>query len=311
MDDPPAPTSRRSRRDVLQAGARAAAAAGLGLLAARCGRPEPSPDPRPHAPAPPPAPSRAPVVYVGHGSPMSALDAASGGAWQRWGARWPRLRGVLAVSAHWENFPTTIGATSEVPLVYDMYGFPDALYEVKYPAPGAPDLAKRVRALLAPLGEVAEEPDRGLDHGVWVPLKWLLPAADVPVLEISMVTEDAAPLFALGRALAPLRDEGVAILCSGNLVHHLGARPEQPGKIPAWATDHDAWWADVLARRDVDAIVDLRRKAPALREAHPTREHLVPILVAAGAASPAWRATTFPVTGFEGAGISRRCVEFS
>jgi 4,5-DOPA dioxygenase extradiol len=251
------------------------------------------------------------VVFVGHGSPMTALDAEKGGEWQRWAARWPKITGVLAVSAHWEMFPTTIGATTRTPLVYDMYGFPDALYEVTYPAPGAPALAERVRRLLAPLGEVVDEPDRGLDHGVWVPLKWLLPAADVPVLEISMVTEDAAPLFDLGKALAPLRDEGVAILCSGNLVHHLGARPEPSGRLPSWAADHDAWWADVLTRRDVDAVVDLARKAPALKEAHPTLEHLVPLVVAVGAALPAWRSTSFPVTGFEAPGISRRCVEFA
>ena len=287
---------------MLQAGV--AAALGLGLVGAGCGE---QPDPV----VPPTSCPRAPVVYVGHGSPMSVLDPVRGGAWQTWGASWPRLRGVLAVSAHWEEFPTTIGATTPVPLVYDAYGFPDALYEVTYPAPGAPDLARRVRELLTPLGEVREDPERGLDHGVWVPLKWLLPKADVPVLEISMVTEDAAPLFELGRALAPLRDEGIAIVCSGNLVHHLGARPEPTGKMPSWATDHDAWWADVLARREVDAIVDLRKKAPALREAHPTLEHLVPIVVAVGAASPGWNATRFPITGFEGAGISRRCVELS
>jgi 4,5-DOPA dioxygenase extradiol len=244
---------------------------------------------------------------------MTALDPAKGGEWQRWGQGWGAPKAILVVSAHWEAAPITVGAVRPVPLIYDFSGFPRALYAVQYAAPGAPALAERVKGLLQPVaGNVRHALARGLDHGAWVPLVWLAREAKTPVLQVSLPTQSGPELVKLGRALAPLRDEGVVILASGNLTHNLrriDGRPNAP--VPGWAQEHDAWLAETLAKRDVDALADFRRRAPALEMNHPTFEHLTPLFVAVGAASTSWSATRFPLTGFEGGSLSRRCVELA
>src|SRR5262245_1663224 len=166
----------------------------------------------PTAVTPPPAADKMPVIFLAHGSPLLLDDAGWVAELGRWAAAMPRPRAVLMLSAHWEQKPVTLGATRTVPLVYDFYGFPDSYYRVTYPAPGAPELASRVRALLGPTQPVADDPGRGLDHGAYVPLVAMYPRADVPVLQVSLPTMDPATLFALGRALAPLRREGVLIV---------------------------------------------------------------------------------------------------
>ncbi|HEX7599461.1 MAG TPA: class III extradiol ring-cleavage dioxygenase [Polyangia bacterium] len=227
-----------------------------------------------------------------------------------WAKAMPKPNAILMISAHWEQRPTTLGATQTLPLVYDFYGFPERYYQTKYAAPGAPDLAARVRELL---GEkriaCADDPARGLDHGAYVPLVAMYPEADVPVLQISMPALDPAMLFALGQALAPLRAEGVLVFGSGFLTHNMRFA-FRPG-IPAWAHEFDDWVADALARFDVDALVDFRARAPAASLALPTWEHYAPLLVAAGAVGGGSPKTTFPITGFwmEGA-FTRRSVEF-
>jgi len=292
----PAPLSRRTLLGV------AAAAAALSRVA------EAAPAPVPVLPA-----RRMPVAFVGHGSPMTALDPAKGGEWQRWAAGWGTPAAILVVSAHWEAAPATLGAVRTVPLIYDFSGFPRPLYAVTYAAPGAPALAERVKGLLQPaVGQVRHALARGLDHGAWVPLVWMSREAKVPVLQLSLPSQDGPALVRLGQALAPLRDENVLILASGNLTHNLGRVDGRRGAgTPAWASDHDAWLADVLQRRDLDALSDFRRRAPALEMNHPTLEHLTPLFVAAGAASKAWSASSFPLTGFEGGSLSRRCVELA
>ncbi len=265
------------------------------------------------APEPAPASRRMPVAFVGHGSPMTALDSVKGGEWQRWASAWGTPKAILVVSAHWEAAPGTLGAVRTLPLIYDFSGFPRPLYAVTYAAPGAPALAERVKGLLQPVvGNVRHALARGLDHGAWVPLVWMARDAAVPVLQLSLPSQDGPALVKLGQALAPLRDEGVVILASGNLTHNLGRVDGRANAVtPAWARDHDAWLADVLQRRDLDALADFRRRAPALEMNHPTLEHLTPLFVAAGAASKAWSATSFPLTGFEGGSLSRRCVELT
>jgi 4,5-DOPA dioxygenase extradiol len=286
---PPLP----SRRDVL------AAAGALGALAAT-GRTATSDEARI---------SRAPAAFVGHGSPLATLDAGKGGEWTRWASSFPKPRAILVVSAHFERAPVTIGATTTVPLVYDFGGFPRAMYDLRYPAPSAPALADRVERLLSPAFPVRRDPRRGLDHGAWCPLRWLAPKADVPVLSVSLPTQDGASLVRMGRALAPLRDEGVLVLGSGNLVHNLRMLGRDGSTVPAWASEFDSWCEAVLARRDVDALVDWRRKAPAAATAHPTAEHLVPLMVVLGAGLEPRDAVRFPITGFEAGSISRRCVQ--
>jgi 4,5-DOPA dioxygenase extradiol len=214
------------------------------------------------------------------------------------------------VSAHWELRPTTFGATQPVPLVYDFYGFPEKYYRTTYPCPGAPGLAARVRELLAGRRiACADDEQRGLDHGAYVPLVAMYPEADVPVLQISMPALDPEELFNLGRALAPLREEGVLVFGSGFITHNM-RYAFRPG-IPEWARRFDEWVADALRRFDVSALKDFQRRAPDAAVALPTWEHYAPLLVSAGAVGDAVPAVTFAITGFwmDGA-FTRRSVQF-
>jgi len=248
-----------------------------------------------------------PAIFVPHGAPFLAVDPVLGAPLAAWGGALPRPIAILAISAHWEDAPLTLGATTVRDLVYDFWGFPEELYRVRYPAPAAPALADRVEALLA--GREVVRSGRGLDHGVWTPLVHLFPAADVPVLQLSMPrSAAAAELFAIGQALTPLRDEGVLILGSGNLVHNLRRVVwEGEAEPEPWAKAFDDWIGDVLARSDWGALVDYANRAPELRVAHPSDEHLRPILVAAGAGAAS--AVSFPFTGWEMGNISRRAVQ--
>ena len=223
----------------------------------------------------------------------------------------PRPKSVLMLSAHWEQRPVTLGATRTVHLVYDFYGFPEEYYRVTYPAPGAPALAARVRELLGTTQPAADAPERGLDHGAYVPLVAMYPGADVPVLQVSLPTLDPAALLATGRALAPLRREGVLIVGSGFLTHNLRALDPRPDAgTPSWAAEFDAWAAGVLARKDVDALLDYRSRAPGVRQALPTQEHFVPVIVATGAAVDEKSDVKFPITGFDSGSLTRRSVQF-
>jgi 4,5-DOPA dioxygenase extradiol len=252
--------------------------------------------------------ARLPVIFLAHGYPPLLDDAAWVAELAAWARALPRPTSVLMVSAHWEARPTTLGATRTAPLVYDFYGFPDKYYRQKYPAPGAPELARRVRELV---GTVADDPERGLDHGAYVPLVAMYPGADIPVLQVSLPSMDPRELHALGQALAPLRDEGVLIVGSGFLTHNLRRMALGGGvPTPSWAAELDAWAADVLARRDVDALLDYRRRAPGVDIALPTHEHFVPVIVAMGAAGGAPNEVTFPITGFFAASLTRRSVQF-
>jgi 4,5-DOPA dioxygenase extradiol len=249
-----------------------------------------------------------PTGFVAHGAPLLALDGDKGAPLRAWGAAMPRPRSILVLSAHWEERPPTLGATSTVPLVYDFYGFPEEMYALTYAAPGAPELAKRVEELLP---KTQRNPTRGLDHGAWVPLLHMFPRADVPVLQLSLPgSDDPKELFALGRALAPLRDEGVFILGSGNITHNLRRVDWHGNRTPAWAADFDAWTDETLTKWNVDALLDYQARAPGFRESLPTQEHFVPLIVAAGAAGEAPR-IGYPVSGFEYGSLSRRSVELA
>ena len=253
---------------------------------------------------------RMPVVFAAHGAPVLLDDEVWMAELAAWGKALPRPKAILMVSAHWEERPAALGATRTVPLVYDFYGFPEKYYRTRYPAPGAPGLASRVRELLA-AGKIAstDEPERGLDHGAYVPLVAMFPGADVPVLQLSLPGLVPGELFAMGRALAPLRDEGVLVFGSGFLTHNM-RYAFRPG-IPPWAREFDAWAADALSRFDVDSLMNFQKRAPSAREALPTWEHYAPVLVAAGAASVAPSPATFPISGFwmEGA-FTKRSVQF-
>ena len=254
---------------------------------------------------------RMPVIFVAHGSPFLLDDAGWVTELRQWARSMPPPKSVLMLSAHWEQRPVTLGATRTVPLVHDFYGFPPTYYEVTYPAPGAHGLAARLRELLGRTQPILEDPERGLDHGAYVPLVAMYTQADVPVLQASLPTMDPSALAAFGRALAPLRREGVLIVGSGFLTHNLRAMDPRPNPpTPSWAADFDAWAADVLARRDLNALLDYRSRAPGVRQALPTHEHFVPVIAAAGAALEEPGEVTFPIVGFDAGSLTRRSVQF-
>jgi 4,5-DOPA dioxygenase extradiol len=251
---------------------------------------------------------RMPAIYLSHGAPPLADDAL----WTRqladWSTALPRPASVLMVSAHWESAPLAIGATTTVPLVYDFWGFEDRYYQVTYPAPGAPGLAADVRKLLGAAGmPVQDIPERGLDHGAYVPLVEMYPNADVPVLQVSMPTLDPQRLFAVGRKLAPLRDAGVLIVGSGFFTHNLRAM-SMDGSVSTVMSEFDHWGADALAHGDIDALLDFQHKAPAARQAHPRTEHFAPLFVTLGAASGDLTGAQTVIDGFW-FGLAKRSIQ--
>ncbi len=256
--------------------------------------------------------TKMPTLFIGHGAPTLALDEKKGAEFRAWGQSLGEPRSILVVSAHWTPSVLALGAVEPRELIYDFSGFPKPLYEIQYPSPGAPELATRVEALLGSEFLVARQPSRGLDHGVWVPLLHLFPRANVPVLQLSLpLGLGEKRLLDVGRRLAPLRDEGVLIIGSGNVTHNLrrvsfGAEEAPP--LPE-ASEFDLWLTDALDRWDIDAVLDAVRGAPAFRLNHPTVEHWVPIYIAVGAAMESRPKVSYPITGFEFASISRRSVQ--
>ncbi|MFB9519997.1 class III extradiol ring-cleavage dioxygenase [Streptomyces cremeus] len=253
---------------------------------------------------------RMPALYLSHGAPPLADDPVWPGELAAWSAGLPRPTAILVVSAHWEEAPLALGSTGTVPLVYDFWGFPEHYYAVRYPAPGAPALARAVRGLLGGPGTpVQDVPDRGLDHGAYVPLVEMFPGADVPVLQVSMPTLDPQRLMDLGRRLAPLRDEGVLIVGSGFFTHNLAAlRHTGPG-VPGWSAEFDDWGQRALAAGDVDALLDFEHKAPAGRLAHPRTEHFAPLFVTLGAAEGELGSGRSVIDGFW-MGLAKRSLQF-
>ncbi len=257
-----------------------------------------------------------PVGFVGHGAPTLGLDKKGPAieAWKAWGRSIPQPKAILMVSAHWLERPVHIGPTGEAGLIYDFYGFPDELYQVKYPAPPAPELGEKVFSLLSQAGlKPIESPTRGLDHGAWVPLIHMFPDAAIPVLQVSIGTRvPMAEHIELGKALAPLRSEGVFILGSGNLTHNLRIVnfADRYGEPENWAVEFDDWVAEKLENLDLNALARYKDDAPSARTAHPTDDHYTPLLVAAAAGENPNPKVAFPHKGFEYGTLSMRCVEF-
>lgn len=233
--------------------------------------------------------STAPVLFVSHGAPTLALEPGGAGAMLRrlGGAALGNAQALLVVSAHWEAMAAT-ASLAEVPAtIHDYGGFPDALRRLHYPAPGAPATARAARALLAAAGiDAATDPDRGLDHGAWVPLRYLAPEARVPVAQLSLVRGGSPELhYRIGLALRPLLAEGVALIGSGSLTHNLYEIrwDAGEGEAAAWVREFADWFAERSEAGDVAALLDYRRRAPHAPRNHPTEEHLLPYFVALGA----------------------------
>lgn len=256
---------------------------------------------------------RVPAVFLSHGAPPLADDETWTTELAAWSGDLPRPTSILVVSAHWEEDPLTIGATTTVPLYYDFWGFPRRYYEVTYPAPGAPALAAEVRRLLADAGYRAQDdPERGLDHGAYVPLKEMFPNADVPVLQISMPTLDPQALYRIGQRLAPLRDQGVLIVGSGFSTHNLREmRMDRPADAPppSWSREFDDWLARQVESNEIDTLLDFMHKAPAAGIAHPRTEHFAPLFVTLGASADQGDRGRTTVDGFW-YGLSKRSLQF-
>jgi 4,5-DOPA dioxygenase extradiol len=257
--------------------------------------------------------SRMPVLFIGHGSPMNAIsDNAWSRGFQDLARTLPTPAAILSVSAHWYVGGTLLTANDAPPTIHDFGGFPRALYEIEYPARGSADLARRVADLLADR-RAGLSSDWGLDHGTWTVLKYLRPDADVPVVQLS-IDHRLAPSehLAIGRALAPLRDQGVLILGSGNVTHNLrhAMRAMHGGDTatPAWAASFDRTIEQAIVDRDGDALARAIESDDG-RASHPSIDHYLPLLYAAGAADRD-DAIAFPVTGWDLGSLSMRSVRF-
>lgn len=255
-----------------------------------------------------------PVVFAGHGSPMNAIDD---NRWSRGFAtlaeQVPRPRAILAISAHWYVDGTYVLANARPRTIHDFGGFPRPLFEIQYPASGHADLARQVRNILGD-ERAALSTDWGLDHGTWSVLRWMYPAADIPVIQLSIDRRQSPQThYAIGRALAPLRDEGILILASGNAVHNLrdaaGRMRSGTSQTPDWARRFDDVVGQSLVQHDAAALLSLWPDSADGRLAHPIPDHWFPLLYAAGASSDR-DAVNFPTEGFDWGSISMRNVVF-
>ena len=273
--------------------------------------PNPSPEPSPKV-----APARMPALFVGHGSPMNAIED---NVWSRGfralGAELPRPRVVVSISAHWFVGATMVTGNPRPETIHDFDGFPPALYEMRYPAPGDAELAERLVKLLGKLpggGEARLSQDWGLDHGTWSVLHYLLPKADVPVIQLSLDAHLApAGHLEIGKHLASLRDDGVLVMGSGNITHNLRyamtASYRGDTSLPAWANSFDADVTTALGQHDLDFLARAV-SSDAGRMSHPTLDHYLPLLYAAAAGGQ--DAVSFPISGFDLGSLSMRSVLF-
>ncbi len=232
-----------------------------------------------------------PVLFVGHGSPMNAIeDNEFSRAWRALGEGMPKPRAILAVSAHWYVPGTRVNDAEQTRQIYDMYGFPRALYRLKYEAPGAPELAAEARALLP----AAIDNRWGIDHGTWSVLCHMFPEADIPVTQLSVdLSAPAQAHYKMGQALRPLREKDVLILASGNVVHDLRRVAwEMEGGFP-WADEFDEYIRRAIVEDRPEDVVRYERAGACAREAFPTPDHFDPLLYALGAREPGEPAEVF------------------
>src|SRR4051812_25938871 len=255
-------------------------------------------------------PAQMPAIFFGHGNPMNALlDNSYTQGWQRIGQQATKPKAILSISAHWFVPETGVTVSTAPRTIHDFGGFPSELYRVQYPAPGDPDLARRVQEMLQPVA-VALDDSWGLDHGTWSVLRHAYPAADIPVVQLSIdETRPAAFHFEIGRRLAPLRDEGVLILGSGNLVHNLHAYAwgrHAPDPYD-WALRFEAEAKAMMVAADYRPLLEYEKLGPDALLSIPTPEHYLPLLYVLGTRQEG-ESTTFPIEGVDGGSISMLAV---
>jgi 4,5-DOPA dioxygenase extradiol len=240
--------------------------------------------------------SRLPTLFISHGSPMHAIEPGeAAGAWKALATSIQRPRALLVASAHWETSLPMLTGRDRLETIHDFSGFPEELYRIRYDAPGAPAVASRAQALLRDAGYTGTiDGCRGIDHGAWVPLRYMYPERDVPVAQVSVQPAlGTEHHLRLGEALAPLADDGVLVIGSGHVTHNLRdwmmsrREPSALDYVPRFAQ----WLYERITADDRDAVLDYRERAPSGARAHPTEEHFLPLFVAWGAAGPGARAT--------------------
>ncbi len=231
-----------------------------------------------------------PVLFVSHGSPLFAVQSGEAGpALHRWAqthAPAGQIRGIVLMSPHWMGPGIAVMTAPQPATWHDFGGFPPDLYALQYPAPGSPGLAAQVLDLLRGAGcSAAADPERPFDHGCWVPLMHLYPEADVPVVQVSLPAQAGpAELYAMGQALAPLREQGILLVASCSMTHNLYEMRREDGPTEAYVTAFCGWVQETLMRGDLDTMLDYRAQAPQAVRAHPTDEHFLTIYFALGAA---------------------------
>ncbi|KAL8170799.1 hypothetical protein V2J09_022603 [Rumex salicifolius] len=234
------------------------------------------------------------TFYISHGSPTLSIDDTLPArhflqSWKDKVVAGPRPKAILVISGHWEaDVPSVNAVQGPLDTIYDFYGFPKPMYQIKYPAPGAPELANRVKELLTQSGfdRVNVDKRRGLDHGAWVPLMLMYPEADIPVCQLSVQTnKDATYHYHMGKALSPLMDEGVLVLGSGSATHNLRKLRMDDGSKPVpWAAEFDTWLENALVGQRYEEVNEWEKRAPHAKTAHPWPDHFYPLHVAIGAA---------------------------
>lgn len=234
-------------------------------------------------------PALTPSLFVPHGAPTFALrPGAAGAALTMLGRHIQRPRAIVMVSAHWDTAVPTVGFAEKPETIHDFFGFPDALYQLRYPATGCPEAAHEVVAAIQQAGfSVAQDAQRGLDHGAWVPLRLMFPEADIPVIPVSIQSGGGVKqAYALGTALAPLRSQGFLVIGSGSLTHNLRdyqLASLRNGETPGYVRAFSDWIEKTTEQGDTEALLNYRQLAPEAQRAHPTDEHLLPFFVSLGA----------------------------
>lgn len=255
-----------------------------------------------------------PSIYLSHGYPGLLDDELWLSELFEWAMTMPKPRGVVVVSAHWENAPTSITSpTANTPLVYDFGGFEQRFYELTYPTPDASTLGARIAAMMPDSESLHVDHNRGLDHGAWVPLRAMYPLADVPALQVSMPTHSPERLMDLGRHLRQLRHEGYLVVGSGFMTHGMPSRQLLLGTTAepeSWSVDFDSWAAQLLDNGDVAGLSRFRTDAPGMPYAHPTVEHFTPLFITLGAADDPEGPVKTTVEGYK-IGLSKRSFQLA